>query len=244
MAGKIDLESLKGLILLNGHSIRSIALEAGVDVSALNQYLHGKSYVSEEKLRNLFAIIGLDFETRTLLPTVHRWPRNEVKVPGKKLGEVFRAFLPGGGTIVPLKIHEENGFSLWEIPQGPGEVFVSNLGVRVIVYLPWLSRFSRVTPSGFINRLYYNLGEIGEGWKWYGGSVDRSISTAKNVVLSPKSYLRLIKDESMTVSEVDDILNLEENPWTWDQVVLKLQSMGMTPSQVARKLDFPEKNQE
>lgn len=101
-----------------------------------------------------------------------------------------------------------------------------------------------MTPSGFINRLYYNLGEIGEGWKWYGGSVDRSISTAKNVVLSPKSYLRLIKDESMTVSEVDDILNLEENPWTWDQVVLKLQSMGMTPSQVARKLDFPEKNQE
>ncbi len=128
------------------------------------------------------------------------------------------------------------------MPQGPGEVFVSNLGVRVIVYLPWLSRFSRVTPSGFPNRLYYNLGEIGKGWKWYGGSVDRSISTEKNVVLSPKSYLRLIKDESMTVSEVDDILNLEENPWTWNQIVLRLQSMGMTPSQVAIKLDLPKKN--
>ena len=241
MAEKIDLESLKSLILLKGYSIRSVALEAGVDVSALNQYLRGKSYVSEEKLRNLFYILGLDFETRTLLPAVHRWPRNEVKVPGKKLGEVFRAFLPGGGTIVPLKIREENGFSVWEIPQGPGEVFVSNLGVRVIVYLPWMSRFSRVTPSGFINRLYYNLGEIGEGWKWYGGSIDRSITTAKNAVLSPKNYLKLIKDESMTVSEVDDLLNLEQKPWTWGQIVLKLQSMGITPSQAAKKLELPEK---
>ena len=45
---------------------------------------------------------------------------------------------------------------------------------------------------------------------------------SKIAVLSPNSYLRLIKDESMTVSEVDDILNLEQNPWTWNQVVLKL----------------------
>lgn len=244
MAEKIDLESLKSLILLNGHSIRSVALEAGVDVSALNQYLHGKSYVSEEKLRNLFAILGLDFETRTLLPTVHRWPRSEGKVPGEKLAKVFRAFLPGGGTIVPIKVREENGFSIWEIPQGPAEVLVSNLGARVIVFLPFLSRLSRMTPSGIMNRLFYNLGEVGEGWKWYGGSIDRSISTAKNAVLSPKSYLRLIKDESMTVSEVDDILNLEEKPWTWDQVVLKLQTMGITPSQAAKKFDLPVKNKE
>ncbi len=51
----------------------------------------------------------------------------------------------------------------------------------------------------------------------------------------PGIYTRL-NDESLTISELDLILGIEESLWTWDRLVSTLKEKGVLPEEVAKKL--------
>ncbi len=219
----IGSEYVRSLIYLNGKTITSIALEAGIDPTNLSRALKGHSTVSNEKMEKVLEHLGVDPVTGTLKPVVHRW-RFNLQVATKLL-KLLPELLPGGGEIIGLALkRDEYGWV----------ALVGNNGARII-----LDHAIIIFEDGRHNSKV-RAGPLPE-WK---ESYRR---------ITPADLKKLIGDETLTPSEFDEILGLNyethlsdggsfaredeaENGWTWNLILKKVKKAGLTPREVAERL--------
>jgi transcriptional regulator with XRE-family HTH domain len=222
----IDSKYVRSLIYLNGKTITSIALEAGIDPTNLSRALKGHSTVSGEKMEKVLEHLGVDPVTGTLKPIVHRWRFNRQIVI--ELLKLLPDLLPGGGEIIGLALkRDEVGWV----------AMVGNNGARII-----LDHAIIIFEDGRQNsKVRLSEGPLPE-WK------------ESYRIITPSDLKKLIEDEALTPSEFDEILGLKyETPlsdgvsfareddaenagWTWNLILKKAKEAGLKPEEVAKRL--------
>ena len=117
----IEPKYVKNLIYLNGKSITSIALEAGVDPTNLSRFLKGHSTVSTEKMEKVLELLNVDPVTGTLKPLVHRWKVNPA-FNSIEFINLISDLVPGGVEIIILALKKD--YYRWS-------AIVGNNGTRI-----------------------------------------------------------------------------------------------------------------
>ena len=221
----VDSKYIRSLIYLNGKTITSLALEAGVDPTNLSRFLKGHSTVSDEKMEKVLEHLGVDPVTGTLKPVVHRWkisPANQKEIEFKNL---IPDLVPGCGKIINLSLNKKNDYR-WS-------AIIGNHDVRSIIdnpmvvleefYLDWKDYYLTITPA--------NLKRLIE-----------------NETLTPSEFDEILglKDENhgnIQVNELwtGDLIAAEPDAgfdygWTWNLILKKAREAGLTPREVAKKL--------
>lgn len=231
----IKSEYVRSLIYLNKKTITSIALEAGVDPTNLSRFLKGHSTVSDEKMEKVLEHLGVDPVTGTLKSVVHRWTFNPANLKGVQFEELLSSLAPGGGRLIHLEL--ERDIHRWSS-------IVGNNGPRIII--------EEVITVLEDDCPYYNVKLSGEFPEWK----ESFLRT------TPNDLKKLIKDESLTPSEFDEILGLKnknhgnipvnelwtgesiaadegreyDSGWTWDLVFRRAKEAGLKPEEVAKRL--------
>ena len=226
----IESKYVRSLIYLNGKTITSIALEAGVDPTNLSRSLKGHSTVSDEKMEKVLEHLGVDPVTGTLKPVVHRWKVKPAMVESTEFEELIPDLIPGGGKIIILTLKKDDYRDYrWSAIAG-------NNGARIVIIDLALIDFENRNSDSLI----IPFEEFFPEWK---GSFRRITSS---------DLKKLIEDETLTPSEFDEILGFNygthpsgvsfaredevENAWTWKTVMTKAREAGLTPREVAERL--------
>lgn len=221
----IDSEYVRSLIYLNGKTITSLALEAGIDPTNLSRALKGHATVSNEKMEKVLEHLGVDPVTGTLKPVVHRWRFNrQVAI---KLLKLLPELLPGGGEMIGLALKKDDYG--WV-------ALVGNNGARIILDHAIII-FKDGRQNSKVRQLEESLPEWEESYRR----------------ITPAALKKLIEDKTLTTSEFDEILRLRyetplsdgvsfaregevENVWTWEAVVTRAKEAGLKPEEVAKRL--------
>lgn len=223
----IDSEYVRSLIYLNGKTITSLALEAGIDPTNLSRALKGHSTVSNEKMEKVLEHLGVDPVTGTLKPVVHRWRFNRQVVT--KLLKLLPELLPGGGEMIGLALKKDDYG--WV-------ALVGNNGSRIILDHAIII-FEDGRPHSKVRPLEGPFPEWKESYRR----------------ITPSDLKKLIDDKTLTTTEFDEILGLKyEKPlsggnsilaepetgfeygWTWEAIMVKAKEVGLTPREVAERL--------
>ena len=225
----IETKYIRSLIYLNGKSITSIALEAGIDPTNLSRALKGHSTVSDEKMEKALEHLGVDPITGTLKPIVHKWRVN--RQISTELMELIPDLVPGGGEMIILALKRDD--YRWS-------AVVGNNGTRIIMD-DAIMVFEDGSPDSKVRPLEEFLPEWKESYRR----------------ITPADLKKLIGDETLTPSEFDEILGLnyethfsdevsfaleEGKPYglTWEAVITKAKEAGLTPREVAKRLGLSE----
>ena len=228
----IDSKYVRSLIYLNGKTITSLALEAGIDPTNLSRALKGHSTVSGEKMEKVLEYLGVDPVTGTLKPVVHRWKVNPAKFNLIEFEKLILDLVPEGGEIINLALKRDD--YRWS-------AIVGNNGARIIMdhFLMFIKTLEQTAEQEEKGIEYVE--EFFPSW---------NVSYLK---ISLDTLKKLIGDEPLTSSEFDEILGLKyethlsegvsfaredeaENAWTWKTVVTKAKESGLTPREVAERL--------
>lgn len=234
------------LIELTGRSASSIAGMIGVHRSGLTQWLKGRTTLgseSQDKVLKVLGIIdvGLDYKVGKLLPGIHRWT-----VPSPLIEDVLQTesivqkFLPGGGTIYPVRRENRILNKLTTesyVPWSPWIRLVlvplSFPDVRVILKMgekvkQLINPFDNHTPDPF--RM--------EGWVWPDGSKGTEKEEIKKTLwvdLPEERFLRLSGDENLSGPDLDELIGISgSRAWTWEKLFSALKAKGIPPEEIAR----------
>ncbi|MHB1287572.1 MAG: helix-turn-helix domain-containing protein [Leptospirales bacterium] len=235
----IETKYIRSLIYLNGKSITSIALEAGIDPTNLSRALKGHSTVSDEKMEKVLEHLGVDPVTGTLKPVVHRWKVNPAKFNLIEFEKLILDLVPGGGEIIILALKKD--YYRWS-------TIVGDNGTRIIM------------DDAILTFVDIKQSEQNEEREEKGGEHIEKLFPEWKISyrnIPPNTLKKLIGNEILNPSEFDEILGLnyetpplegvsfaleEGKPYglTWEAVVTKAKESGLTPREVAKKLGLSE----
>ena len=215
----IKSEYIRSLIYLNGKTITSLALEAGVDPTNLSRFLKGHSTVSDEKMEKVLEHLGVDPVTGTLKPVVHRWkisPGNQKEIEFKNL---VSDLVPGGGKIINLSLNRKKDYR-WSAVIGNNEVRIIIDNPMVVLeefYTEWQSSYLIIPPSS-LKRLIEN---------------EALTPSEFDEILGLKYEKQLLEGNSILAeSEAES----EYGGWTWDLILRRAKEAGLKPEEVAKRL--------
>lgn len=216
----IDSKYVRNLIYLNGKSITSIALEAGVDPTNLSRFLKGHSTVSDEKMKKVLEHLGVDSVTGTLKPIVHHWRArfNLATFNLIDLDKLISDLVPGKGKIINLVLKDDARWTAIVGNDGP-RIIMDNYDVVLEEFLPeWENLYRRITPTA-LKRLIE----------------DEALTPSEFDKILGLNYETPLLDGDSLVAE-DQMETEYDRGWTWEAVVRRAKESGLKPEEVAKRL--------
>ncbi len=232
MEKELDLQLLKNLIYAKGLTPHRLALNIVIEPSNFSRFLNGKAgMLSHENLLRVTDSIGFDIEKRSLKPGIHRFLSKSLTIEDMdRVEATIRTLLPGGVTCIPIKpVGKLEGYMRYDYVLIPH----LHLDVRVVLSLKTLS-----AKAIFSAERGLKLGGLGAGSKWRGGSVSDQCPTDSVLFLPSPLIERIVADKSLTIEALDEIVGISSDltDWTWEMVTSSLETKGITPREMAKKL--------
>jgi transcriptional regulator with XRE-family HTH domain len=221
----VDRKLLLFIAKLKKISILKTATANDISQAQLSRFFGGKKggYLGEEKIEKVSRFLGVDYKTGKLLPGVHRWlalkswtirPTPEEM---KNSEEIFRVLFAEGLRYL-FVVDQEHG---------PNPV----LGLKVVV--PVVQPDIRVLILCTSMEGKFLWPNIETGWSFRNNLSGWEDS---RIYLPHSAFLRLMRDETLTVAELDLLLGVNGNSgWTWERLNAVLEEKGIIPEEVAQK---------
>lgn len=219
------------LRIMKSLSVRELARISEVNQAHLSGWFKGISgRLSSEKIEKVLLTLGLD-RNGIPLPGIQRYTVPSMSTTDMEKAEwALRTLLPGGFLIITLRPDGVlDGITRYDY------ALIPNLypGVRVILSLKTFNLKDIIVSSRGLR-----LGGLGAGSRWYGGSVSDKRPTDSFISLQSSVVERIVNDENMSISSLEEILGLSSTgkDWTWEMLNAGLEAKGITPQEAAKAL--------
>lgn len=232
----VEREILFNISKLKNISVMKLANETGISQANLSRWFKNQKggYVKEEKIERMATYLGVNYKSGKLFPGIHRWNGVESGTSENFIKSI-NALSPRGGEFYVIK-EVLNTYVTQDIEEFVEEDAEFVKSHDFLVSVPFDRSFRIISDTwlegnGSVEGIQTVLKEFKSQWNLKKDEKGNLLE----LEFEPGIYNRL-NDETLTVSELDMILGIEESLWTWERLVSTLKEKGVLPEEVARKL--------